>query len=284
MPVVAPLLTPIPLAFVDGQAVNMPSMAHVVRDAVRRVQAGRGFTLFTLNLDHLVKRREHAGFRAAYARADFVTADGAPVVKMARRQAASLERTTGADLVLPLCEAAAASRVPVYFFGATERALGVAVARLKMAVPDLDVRGCASPEGFDPGSDKALELGARIAASGAKLCFVALGAPKQELFADRMAGTGDGVGYVCIGAALDFLAGEQTRAPVAFQRAGLEWAYRCVTNPRRLGLRYARCALLYARLRLTGLPPVTSESGRRVPSAAPVPARQPAFARVLEAA
>ena len=281
--VVAPLMTPTPLAFVDGQAVNMPSMAHVVRDAVRRVQGGRGFTLFTLNLDHLVKRREHAGFRAAYARADFITADGAPVVKMARRQGASLERTTGADLVLPLCEAAAAAKVPVYLFGATEPSLRTAAARLKMAIPDLDIRGSDSPQDFDPGSDQALEAGARIAASGAKICFVALGAPKQELFADRMAGTGDGVGYVCIGAALDFLAGEQQRAPVLFQRTGLEWAYRLLTNPRRLGLRYARCALLYARLRLTGLPPVLGVRTRRPepvrPVAAPA-ARQP----MLEAA
>jgi exopolysaccharide biosynthesis WecB/TagA/CpsF family protein len=281
--VVAPLLAPTPLAFVDGQAVNMPSMAHVVRDAVRRVQSGRGFTLFTLNLDHLVKRREHAGFRAAYARADFVTADGAPVVAMARRQGASLERTAGADLVLPLCEAAAAAKVPVYLFGATEHSLRTATARLKMAIPDLDVRGTESPENFDPQSDEALEAGARIAASGAKICFVAMGAPKQELFADRMAGLHDGVGYVCIGAALDFIAGEQQRAPVLFQRTGLEWAYRLLTHPRRLGLRYARCALLYARLRLTGLPPVLGVNARRP---APVqPADAPAACRpILEAA
>ncbi len=277
MAVVAPLLTPMPVAVIDGQSVNMPSMAHVVRDAVRRVQSGRGFTLFTLNLDHLVKRRRHAGFRAAYARADFITADGAPVVAMARRQGASIERTTGADLVLPLCEAAAAARVPVYFFGATPASLERARERLLRAVPGLDVRGCQSPENFDPASEAALEAGSRIAASGAKICFIALGAPKQELFADRMAATGDGVGYVCIGAALDFIAGEQTRAPKLFQRTGLEWAYRCVTQPRRLGLRYARCALLYARLRLTGLPPVFGHGARP-----PRPVRAPNAGRIYQ--
>jgi exopolysaccharide biosynthesis WecB/TagA/CpsF family protein len=112
--------------------------------------------------------------------------------------------------------------------------------------------------GFNPDSEAAAEAGARISASGAKLCFVALGAPKQELFAARMVGlaraTGQaGVGYVCIGAALDFISGRQARAPRLFQRLGLEWAYRLGSDPVRLGLRYARCAILYARLRLGGL-------------------------------
>jgi exopolysaccharide biosynthesis WecB/TagA/CpsF family protein len=104
-----------------------------------RVRAGRGFTLFTLNLDHLVKRRSDARFRDAYARADIVTADGQPVVQLARRGGAELERTTGADLVLPLCAAAAAEGAPIYLFGATEASLTTACARLKTLFPNLDV-------------------------------------------------------------------------------------------------------------------------------------------------
>jgi exopolysaccharide biosynthesis WecB/TagA/CpsF family protein len=104
--------------------------------------------------------------------------------------------------------------------------------------------------GFDPESQAALEAGYRIAGSGARLCFVALGAPKQELFADRMTRNVGGVGFVCIGAALDFISGEQVRAPALFQRAGLEWAYRLLSNPSRMWARYARCAALYLRLRL----------------------------------
>ena len=108
--------------------------------------------------------------------------------------------------------------------------------------------------GFDPESEAAIAAGQRVARSGARICFVALGAPKQELFADRMARTNDGVTYVCVGAALDFLSGQQRRAPILFQRTGSEWAYRLLTNPKRMGMRYARCALLYARLRLGALP------------------------------
>ena len=77
-----------------------------------------------------------------------------------------------------------------------------------------------------------------IRASGARLCFVALGAPRQELFAARCLDELNGTGVLCIGAALDFIAGTQTRAPSIARRTGLEWAWRMLREPRRLGPRY----------------------------------------------
>ena len=240
-----------PVVAIDGQAVNSPNPASTVQAVVERLRAGQGFTLFTLNLDHLVKLRTDRRFQRAYAQADIVTADGHPLVALARREGVKLERTTGADLVLPLCAAAAAEGAPVYLFGASEASLSGACGALRRRFPKLDIRGCESPAmGFDPTGEAARAAGERIAASGAQLCFVALGAPKQELFAAAMAARHDGVGLVCIGAALDFISGHQRRAPVLFQRTGLEWAYRLATNPVRLGGRYAQCALLYAQLRL----------------------------------
>jgi exopolysaccharide biosynthesis WecB/TagA/CpsF family protein len=253
---VAPLLAPFPrrltpAAVIDGQVVNAPSQAVTVQVVTERLRMGLGFTLFTLNLDHLVKRRMDRRFRRAYERADIVTADGQPVVTLARREGVKLERTTGADLVLPLCAAAEAEGAPIYLFGASEASLAGACNELQRRFPKLDIRGCESPAmGFDPTGESARAAGERIAASGARLCFVALGAPKQELFAAQLAARHDGVGLVCIGAALDFISGHQHRAPTFFQRTGLEWAYRLATNPARLGRRYALCAVLYAQLRL----------------------------------
>ena len=111
------------------------------------------------------------------------------------------------------------------------------------------IAGMSAPQyGFDPRSniaDKAIE---EIAASGARLCFVALGAPKQELFADRAYAAHQEIGYLCIGAALDFLAGHQQRAPRLMQKTGTEWLYRLVMNPRRLLGRYTRSAALFGEM------------------------------------
>jgi exopolysaccharide biosynthesis WecB/TagA/CpsF family protein len=75
-----------------------------------------------------------------------------------------------------------------------------------------------------------------IAHSKCRFTFLAVGSPQQELIAAQVTGaTGFGL---CIGAALEFLTGDQVRAPRAFQKTGMEWAYRLASNPRRLWRRY----------------------------------------------
>ena len=235
------------LATIDGQKLNIGAQADAIRLSIARLCAGEGFTLFTLNLDHLVKRRSAPAFRSAYDNATFVTADGAPIVALARRQGAHIARATGADLVEPLCAAAARHGLPVCFYGSRQDILDAAARRLAAAHPGLAVAASmAPPQGFDPASAQALADMAALAGSGARLCFVALGAPKQELFAARMAALHPGIGFVCIGAALDFVAGAQKRAPAFFQRTGMEWAWRLACEPRRLAMRYLGCALLLA--------------------------------------
>ncbi|MBV9633271.1 MAG: WecB/TagA/CpsF family glycosyltransferase [Methylobacteriaceae bacterium] len=238
-----------PIATVDGQPINLATIDDAVARVIAAAKQAQDFTLFTLNLDHVVKRRHDADFRSAYRRATFVTADGAPIVRLARRQGARLDRTTGADLVLPVCTAAAQHAIPLHLFGSTEESLAKARSRLQSRFPRLDIRGAESPrQKFDPHSEDAAAAGTRIARSGARICLVALGAPKQEVFADRMMARGYGIGYLCVGAALDFISGEQQRAPRALQASGLEWFWRLAANPRRLALRYGRCAGVLADL------------------------------------
>lgn len=227
------------IAEVDSWQINVADRAALIENILADVRAGQGGTVFTINLDHLAKLRRDATFREAYRRARYVTADGAPVVVLARAMGAEIERVTGADLVLPLSRAAAAAGIPVYFFGTSESVLATAVDRLRAAVPGLAVAGCeAPPMGFDPRGDAAAAAARRIEATGAGICFVALGAPKQELFADEAVRTGGGVIYLGVGAALDFIAGHRVRAPRLLQRIGFEWAWRALQEPRRMIPRY----------------------------------------------
>lgn len=112
-------------------------------------------------------------------------------------------------------------------------------------VPDLVVALClAPPFGFDPESAAADAVIDQIAVSGAGLCLLALGAPKQEILAARAFHRLSGVGFASVGAGLDFIAGRQMRAPVWMRRWALEWVWRLILDPGRLGPRYARCALV----------------------------------------
>jgi exopolysaccharide biosynthesis WecB/TagA/CpsF family protein len=242
-------------AKVDGWTVNVATLSDAVDGVIAAARAGEGFSCFTLNLDHLVKLRKSRPLRDAYSAARFVTADGAPIAKMARRQWPAVTRTTGADLFIPLCEAAAEHEVPIYLFGTSDAVLAATEDFLRVQTGGrLRIVGHeAPPLGFDaadPFSDDCIQ---RIERSGAKLCFVMLGAPKQELFAARALQRGARVGFVCVGAAADFIGGREVRAPMALQSAGLEWLWRLAHNPSRLGLRYMRCALLLAKLELSNL-------------------------------
>jgi exopolysaccharide biosynthesis WecB/TagA/CpsF family protein len=103
------------------------------------------------------------------------------------------------------------------------------------------VERIAPPFGFDPEGAEAERHLSRMAASRARLWFLALGAPKQEIFAARALAHLPGAGFVSVGAGLDFLAGTQRRAPPIVRALAAEWAWRMARDPGRLGPRYARC-------------------------------------------
>ena len=236
---------------IEGVTINLPTLDAATHAVLARARAGQGFALFTLNLDHLVKLQTSPDFRAAYERAGLVTADGWPIVWLAQRQGAQPDRASGADLVLPVCEGAASQGSPIYFVGPGPKAQAAALDILKARFPALRVAGAEAP--VFPAAETAADLAAfdldaladRITASGAELCFLSLGAPKQELLADALSRRCPTVGFLCVGAALDFISGTVRRAPLWMQRGKLEWFWRLVNDPKRLTARYARCGLLF---------------------------------------
>jgi exopolysaccharide biosynthesis WecB/TagA/CpsF family protein len=241
------------LPSVCGVSITSPNLSAAISETLRLAKSGAPSTVFTLNLDHAVKLRRDARFRAAYDAADVVTADGWPIAMLARIQDAGIERATGADLFLPLVAAAAEQQIPIFLFGTSPGVMARVGDDISLRTEGaIDIAGTLSPStSFDPEGSEADAAIAKIRASGAKLCFVALGAPKQELFAKRAREQGLACCMVCIGAALDFVAGEQIRAPKVMRDNGLEWAWRLASNPRRLAKRYAESAVMFVYLLAT---------------------------------
>ena len=239
------------LVEVDGQVITTHNLAHAVSSIVQRLGQDQSFLVCTLNLDHLVKLRTNSRFRKAYAGAEVVLADGFPIVAFAKLNGVALERATGSDLIDPLCHAAAERGFPVYLFGTTLKTLCAAGRKLAAAIPELEIAGAyAPPAGFEVDSEAADEAIAIIQQSGARICLVALGAPRQELFSARAIDATSGVAFLGIGASLDFIGGAQTRCPKFLRQLKLEWAWRLASDPRRLAPRYVACAALFARLYL----------------------------------
>lgn len=242
-----------------GVTVNVAARAAFLADIAARLDAGQGFSVATLNLDHVVKLRTDPAFHAAYRAMTHVTADGRPIVALSRLAGEPVELVPGSDLITPVADLAAQKGVPVAMFGSRPSTLEAAAAKLGATHPGLEVALTLSPSAdFDPTGPEADAAIEAIGRSGARLCFVALGAPKQEIFSARAQQVLGAVGFLSIGAGLDFIAGDQTRAPYLVRLLWCEWLWRVGTNPRRLAPRYARCftvipglALSAARLRLS---------------------------------
>jgi len=229
--------------------VNVADHGALERVVRERFAAQEGFALATINLDHLVKLAKDEAFAAAYLAQDFVVADGNPIVWLSRKAGKPVDLLPGADLVVPLAQWAAEDGTPVALIGSTEEALAAAEAALIARAPGVEVAACiAPPMGFDPESAAAEAVLKQAAEAGARMAFLALGAPKQERLAARGRQVVPQMGFASIGAGLDFLAGTQNRAPAWVRKLALEWLWRALSNPARLAGRYLRCIGILPRL------------------------------------
>lgn len=226
----------------------------------------------SVNLDHLHHFR--AGRERLPARPEWLwLADGAPVARRgARLTGGRWPRVTGADLLEPLLQEAAALGAQVGFLGGQRATHERLAAALETRFPQALHARYWSPERAEIESlDTSIELAAQIRDAGIRMLVVGLGKPRQERWIAQHAGDSGADVVLAFGAAADFLAGVVGRAPVAYQRYGLEWLYRLGQEPRRLARRYlVQGPAALAQLRHAELeePPVTLPSTAR-------PGRQP---------
>ncbi len=204
----------------------------------RLVASGRGASVFTPNVDHVVTAEDDAAFREAYAAASLSLPDGQPLVWASRLLGARLPaKISGSDLVLPLMYLAARRRWRVYFLGGPPGIAAAAAGRLEREV-GVQIVGVDSPTiqlDRDPPDDSVAE---RLRAAQPHLVLVALGSPKQELWIRRMEERIRPAVAIAVGGAIDFLAGRVRRAPPWISRCGLEWLFRLSQEPHRLARRY----------------------------------------------
>ena len=164
-----------------------------------------------------------------------VVPDGAPVAWLLRRTGAKqARRVAGPDLMLAVLETGRSIGLRHFLFGSTPRVLDALTRELEQKVPGVEIVGAYSPRPREEDSPEALSS---ITSAQPHIVWVALGAPRQELWLHRHAGEINAVG-VGVGAAFDFHAGTKPRAPEWAQRSGFEWLHRFISEPSRLGPRY----------------------------------------------
>jgi N-acetylglucosaminyldiphosphoundecaprenol N-acetyl-beta-D-mannosaminyltransferase len=194
-----------------------------------------GAQVVTLGTEMVVAAHKDARFRAIVNACALSLCDTVGLLTVARRRGAALEdRVTGIDLTERLCAAAASQTgddaVPVYFLGGSKGVAADAAAILEVRFPGLQVAGVR--DGYFR-EEEGAGVAADVKRSGAKLLFVGMGSPRQEVWlAQHLRATGCGAG-IGVGGTFDVIGGRVERAPYAFRRLGLEWLYRLAHEPHR---------------------------------------------------
>lgn len=222
-----------------GVGVDLIGPDEAAGALLRAALDGRPVSATALAVHGVMTGWREPAFRAVLERIDLVLADGQPVRwALDWLYSAGLDRRVyGPALMLDLCARMEAEALPVFLYGSTDRVLEGLVEGLTGRFPELEVAG-AMPSSFGPLDPAAQDdVADRIRESGAALCFVGTGCPRQEVFAWRMSELA-GIPMVAVGAAFDFHAGASRMAPGWVQDAGLEWLFRLSQEPGRLWRRY----------------------------------------------
>ena len=203
-------------------------------DAIRGfIRSGKPHIIVTADASGIVLAQRDEEYRRIVNNADLVTPDSMGILWGARKLGAPLiERVCGVDIARALCEISGQEDFSVFFLGAAPGVAESAADNLKSEFPGLRVAGVH--DGYF-GPDEDAEVVAKVRESGAKVLLVAMGIPKQEKW---IAAHLNELG-VCVamgvGGSFDVFSGKVKRAPLWMQRRGLEWLYRLVSNPRKIG-------------------------------------------------
>jgi N-acetylglucosaminyldiphosphoundecaprenol N-acetyl-beta-D-mannosaminyltransferase len=190
------------------------------------------------NVHSVVTTTSDVEFKIAVNNADMATPDGAPIAWALRQFGyASQERINGPDLMMKYLAEAERLGQTVFFYGSTDATLAKLRVALAKLFPGLRIGGTYSPPFRSLSLEEDEEIVEMINGSGANVVFVGLGCPKQEKWMAEHRGRINAV-MIGVGAAFDYHAGVIKRAPIWWQRNGLEWLYRLGSEPRRLFKRY----------------------------------------------
>lgn len=208
--------------------------------------------VITPNVDHVVQVQTNEGLKQAYNNASLVVTDGRPVVWAAKLLKASIPETVpGSDMIPAIFAYSQKHNKPikVFLLGAMPGVADRAKILIHEQYPTVNVVGTLSPNfGFDKDVEASNKICEIVNQTDAELLVLGLGAPKQELWIDQYARQLKVNAAFCVGATIDFMAGEKPRAPEWMRKIGLEWLHRLLSEPKRLAKRYSIDAVKFPQI------------------------------------
>jgi N-acetylglucosaminyldiphosphoundecaprenol N-acetyl-beta-D-mannosaminyltransferase len=214
-----------------GVDVSPLTYEGIVSEIKSKISRHEQSTIIAVNPEKIITAQRNPEVKTLINNSTFQIADGVGILLASKLKGGKItSRVTGVDMMGKLLDFAAAEGHPVYFYGAKEEVVTKAIFEIKKARPSIQVAGYTN--GYE--KDEAA-LVQRIHDSGAKILFVALGSPKQELWIKRnLDNLPNVLVFQGVGGSFDVFSGMVKRAPAFFRKFGLEWLYRLVSNPSRI--------------------------------------------------
>jgi N-acetylglucosaminyldiphosphoundecaprenol N-acetyl-beta-D-mannosaminyltransferase len=226
------------LGNIDIDTYSEPAFTREILDHVKHGTSTR--QIVTVNAQFYVLAEKSSAFRNCLHRAEYLCADGMPIVWICKTFGGKVvPRIAGVDLIGDLCREGAPHGLRVFLLGGRPGTAASTATLLERKYPGISISGVVCPKwGFEQDPSTLEELLDLIDRAKPDILFLALGAPRQELFIDRHIrplGVPIAVG---IGGSFEILSGQAPRAPEWMRSKGLEWFYRFVHEPGRLWKRY----------------------------------------------
>jgi len=219
-----------------GCRIDNLSMEETLVRIEEFIRSGQPHQHVVVNVDKLVKASRDPDLRRIVNECALVNADGMPVVWASRLLGKPLkERVAGIDLFEALMRRAGEKGWRVFLLGAREEVVAAVADTYRRRYPELTIAGWRN--GYWTDAEEA-QVAEQVRASGADLLFVAISSPKKEQFLGRWQAEMRIPFAMGVGGTFDVAIGRVRRAPRWMQRAGLEWFYRFLQEPRRMFRRY----------------------------------------------
>ena len=219
-----------------GVPIHAMTMAQTLDVCDQSIQARRCLMIGVVNAAKIVNMRRTPILGEAVLTSDLVLADGMAIVWASRILRQPLpERVAGIDLFENLLERANQKGYSIYLLGATQEVMDRLTVRIRKQYPNLTIAGSRNGYFTD---DQAPAIAHAIRDAKPDMLFLGMTSPKKEIFCARWAKTMNVAVCHGVGGSFDVLSGQVKRAPMVWQRLGLEWLYRVVQEPQRMWKRY----------------------------------------------
>ena len=213
--------------------VNVSPLTYegIIDSLRRRIERNEQSTIIAVNPEKVMTAQDDPEVKQLINEATYQIADGVGILLASKLKGGNIDsRVTGVDMMGRLLLFARDEDHPVYFYGAQRDVLDRAIEAIERDYPRIPIAGAT--DGYFDDEDALIQS---INDSGARIIFVALGSPKQELWIKRnMHRLPNVLVFQGVGGSFDVFSGEVKRAPEAFRKVGMEWLYRLATDPSRL--------------------------------------------------